>query len=989
MLEWTGERYLPDLDPTLGVEIHYEHLHRYAFVGQFVKGKKVLDLACGEGYGSFMLAQDASHVTGVDIDKKTIKHARIKYTKGNLNFVEGSILDVPIKGNGLFDVIVCFEALEHVKGHIKLMSEVKRLLTHDGIFFVSTPNKELYTHQPNYHNPFHQKELEFKEFEKLLKTKFKNNRFFGQKVVVSSNVWQLSTKAPPHASEFVIKKGDQEFYFTDSKKRSPLYFIAVASNSELDDRFNIESHLVDDSNVLLEAYQTQTEELSKVVEGKAVIISDLENKLIDTSTQLKGSIQQINELGKFITLKEAEILDHKNILKQKDVVITEFDVGTKKKDTYISRLEVEVRGQGVQIGELEGDIHSKEVQIGELEGDIHSKEVQIGELNGLLSERDKSLAHLEGVVEENKKLITHLKGEIRSNKSSLTKLEKKTRSLEKNNIEIKQTISAKDSQLQESAIGVEKKNEHISNLEDTIRNKDSKLNEQNEVLVQINKQVDGIQQEHARTRQELHSINSSIVWRSVKKWQSLVDKTLPHGTRRRKGYDLSHKGVRIIADNGLGSFWWSYKQYLSSRKATDMKDNTSTISKIHVHGKKQIKPINQKISVIIPSKNAGLDFEFALTKIRNQKGIKEVEIIVIDSGSKDQTIPNAKKYGAKVFKIKSNEFNHGLTRNYGAQKASGEFLIFLVQDAIPIGDYWLYDIVNTFKRDSKIAALTVHQVPRSDANLFACYSMWNHYRTMEFDEDKIASLSKKEFQKLNAVDKRKYAGIDDVCSCFRKDVFDKFKFKKIDFAEDLELGIRLIEKGYKIGFLYSVGVIHSHNRSPDYSLRRSYVDSKLLADLFENDPFFKNQDVDEGLNSMISLFDCLKAAITKLKLNEKSDIAIGPSINSLKAELSNPLTKSLRVKGDETLEGYLLEFRKIRVKKKFNRDVLLNSYYDFLDNFGYYSSQVTHRYDGQEYVRLLYHLFSLCCGCYLGNLYPHKAKNQTMKRINKILTKGV
>ena len=111
MLEWTGERYLPWMEDA---SMNYEHLHRYAYAAEFVQDKRVLDLACGEGYGSYLLARRAAAVVGIDIDKQTVKHARNKYLKSNLDFKVGSITDIPIEGNNVFDVVVCFEALEHV-----------------------------------------------------------------------------------------------------------------------------------------------------------------------------------------------------------------------------------------------------------------------------------------------------------------------------------------------------------------------------------------------------------------------------------------------------------------------------------------------------------------------------------------------------------------------------------------------------------------------------------------------------------------------------------------------------------------------------------------------------------------------------------------------------------------------------------------------------------------------------------------------------------
>jgi len=87
MLTWTGERYLPFVDPKIsGAEIHYEHLHGYYIALHFVEGKKVLDLACGEGYGSYILSKSAEHLVGIEIDEKIVKHASCKYIRDNLEF---------------------------------------------------------------------------------------------------------------------------------------------------------------------------------------------------------------------------------------------------------------------------------------------------------------------------------------------------------------------------------------------------------------------------------------------------------------------------------------------------------------------------------------------------------------------------------------------------------------------------------------------------------------------------------------------------------------------------------------------------------------------------------------------------------------------------------------------------------------------------------------------------------------------------------------
>src|SRR5512132_2950714 len=86
--EFTGERFLPSCSG----EIAYEHWHRYAFARRFVAGKRVLDAACGEGYGSALLAQSAASIVGVDIHAGVIGAAREAYAqRANIRFETASV----------------------------------------------------------------------------------------------------------------------------------------------------------------------------------------------------------------------------------------------------------------------------------------------------------------------------------------------------------------------------------------------------------------------------------------------------------------------------------------------------------------------------------------------------------------------------------------------------------------------------------------------------------------------------------------------------------------------------------------------------------------------------------------------------------------------------------------------------------------------------------------------------------------------------------
>jgi ubiquinone/menaquinone biosynthesis C-methylase UbiE len=117
-LTFTGERFTPEVRGP----IWYEHWHRYAFVASIVRGLRVLDAACGEGYGSFLLARAAAQVTGIDISADAVTHARERYASSNLAFIQGSVTQLPIPDHSV-DVVVSFETIEHLAPQREMLAE--------------------------------------------------------------------------------------------------------------------------------------------------------------------------------------------------------------------------------------------------------------------------------------------------------------------------------------------------------------------------------------------------------------------------------------------------------------------------------------------------------------------------------------------------------------------------------------------------------------------------------------------------------------------------------------------------------------------------------------------------------------------------------------------------------------------------------------------------------------------------------------------------
>ncbi|MCA1675009.1 MAG: class I SAM-dependent methyltransferase, partial [Actinobacteria bacterium] len=183
-IDWTGERCVPWTDD---LQVIYEHYHRYALAARYVAGARVLDLGCGEGFGPALLAGVAREVVGVDIDRQTIEHAVAHYPRENLSFSVGSMIDPDLHPAAEpFDVITCFEALEHVEEQDVLIALVRRLLTPGGLFLTSTPDVTVYTHQHGNENPFHLRELSEPEFRELLGGAFGHVALLRQNVAVGS-----------------------------------------------------------------------------------------------------------------------------------------------------------------------------------------------------------------------------------------------------------------------------------------------------------------------------------------------------------------------------------------------------------------------------------------------------------------------------------------------------------------------------------------------------------------------------------------------------------------------------------------------------------------------------------------------------------------------------------------------------------------------------------------------------------------------------------
>lgn len=223
-LEATGERFLPEMQGTIALE----HLHRYAMAKDFAAGKVVLDIACGEGYGSAVLAGAAARVYGVDIAPDAIAHAKAKYQRPNVEFLTGRCADIPL-ADGAVDLVVSFETIEHHTEHKEMFAEIKRVLRPGGLMIMSSPDKLEYTERANHANAYHVKELYAEEFQQLVERYFTHVAILGQRVLYASAI--LPSGRPGESIHYHREHG-AGIQSAHGLMR-PCYQVAVASDAAM------------------------------------------------------------------------------------------------------------------------------------------------------------------------------------------------------------------------------------------------------------------------------------------------------------------------------------------------------------------------------------------------------------------------------------------------------------------------------------------------------------------------------------------------------------------------------------------------------------------------------------------------------------------------------------------------------------------------------------------------------------------------------------
>lgn len=214
------ERMVPEKHKGSG--IYGEHIARYSAVEELVRGKSVLDIASGSGYGTFQLAKFAKSIVGVDVSEDAILYSRKHYASNNIVYVKGDGKRIPADDH-VFDVVVCFETIEHLDDYHVFMAEINRVLKPDGLLVLSTPNDKEFAEG----NHFHLHEFENDELLALVRQYYKYVKPYYQATWIGNIIGTY---------ENMTAEWESKVLFRQLKAIDPdkfLYFYFLCSNREI------------------------------------------------------------------------------------------------------------------------------------------------------------------------------------------------------------------------------------------------------------------------------------------------------------------------------------------------------------------------------------------------------------------------------------------------------------------------------------------------------------------------------------------------------------------------------------------------------------------------------------------------------------------------------------------------------------------------------------------------------------------------------------
>lgn len=239
-----------------------------------------------------------------------------------------------------------------------------------------------------------------------------------------------------------------------------------------------------------------------------------------------------------------------------------------------------------------------------------------------------------------------------------------------------------------------------------------------------------------------------------------------------------------------------------------------------------------KASVVIPTKNGGALFIRVLDALLQQAAPWDFEILVVDSGSTDNTVGYCKERNISIVSISPSEFGHGKTRNFGISRTKGEFVALITQDALPANNEWLFNLVCAVEQAPDVAGAFGRHLPYPDADPYTARDLKLHFDGFLSWPAVLRKLDNESRYAAETGYRQVMHFFSDNNACLRRSVWEKHPYPDVDFAEDQIWAKTIIEAGYGKAYADNAVVYHSHRYSVTEAGRRAFDESMALNKLF-------------------------------------------------------------------------------------------------------------------------------------------------------------
>jgi rhamnosyltransferase len=243
--------------------------------------------------------------------------------------------------------------------------------------------------------------------------------------------------------------------------------------------------------------------------------------------------------------------------------------------------------------------------------------------------------------------------------------------------------------------------------------------------------------------------------------------------------------------------------------------------------------MTETVTVAIPVRDGAGTLPGVLRAVAGQRGAFEVHVLVCDSGSRDGSRELARSAGAEVFDVAPSDFGHGATRNLLMERAQGENVALLTQDAEPAGPGWLQALLDGFAVASDVALVYGPYRPRPQASPLVRAELERWFGSLSQDgAPRLDRLAAEERTRPAHELFGRRTFFTDANACVSRSAWEQVRFREVEYAEDQALALDMLRAGYAKVYAPDAAVLHSHEYTTVQYLRRCFDEWRGLAEVY-------------------------------------------------------------------------------------------------------------------------------------------------------------